>query len=58
MIDANIISFYQKKTHTHTHTHTHTYIYKYLAIKTPNSIQEQNATSTKKTQKNHSVQVV
>lgn len=24
------------------------YIYKYLAIKTPNSIQEQNATSTKK----------
>ena len=54
MIDANIISFYQKKTHTHTHT----YIYKYLAIKTPNSIQEQNATSTKKTQKNHSVQVV
>ena len=34
------------------------YIYKYLAIKTPNGIQEQNATSTKKTQKNHCAQFV
>ena len=54
MIDANIISFYQKKIYIYIYIN----IYKYLVIKTPNSIQEQNATSTKKTQKNHSVQVV